>query len=690
MKHFTKFLIAFMLLLGFTALAQPNIRVRGNTVDIWNVSDYNSDNQVIFSLGDRKDWEIRDAVPGQNHIWPSSRPALISGKDYATTPRANATGGRATSLDSFSVDVATSILIAIPTNTLNASGWTATGGSFNSSISTFYYYTYDYSPSEGWVDFPYYDDDKPTIIFAERGHIKWDNPKTIDEFAEGVLIWDGESTYNRSGRVYDPNIIIMPNGDYIAGIKNRLFKSTDKGLTWSLLSNDLQGIWHASVFLHNGELYLIGDRPDGDARITKSTDGGQTWQPLVNLNFKSRNVPSEVLVGNGRIWFANEEYESGIINLASAPVNSDLMDPNSWVRTNRTDSNPRTSRTDQEPCMIMDTDGWPIAMPEKGPPIKAGSVTGAGRMFDRSLFNLDGSGSKFTALYDDVTGKYYALTSIGDPRSALALHSSYDLQNWTLEQELFRSPASRFHGFNYPFMKIDGDDLIFVLRMAFENERGQPIRWHDANMFTFHRVRNFRDLSPCSVIPYYNVNNTGWELSGDGSVTVDAGGSVEFGPQSNVDSDRNVGSWSWTGPNGFTANTREILISNLGPSDVGTYTATNTNSNNCESSFEFYVDGAGYEIPPTVSFAAPVDGATFSAGDNIGTVEVLATDSDGSISNVNLYLDGSATSIRQENGFPYEWNAPGQNDPALQTLSAGTHTLRAVAVDNEGAIGEAT
>ncbi|WP_124981884.1 T9SS type A sorting domain-containing protein, partial [Nonlabens xiamenensis] len=52
-------------------------------------------------------------------------------------------------------------------------------------------------------------------------------------------------------------------------------------------------------------------------------------------------------------------------------------------------------------------------------------------------------------------------------------------------------------------------------------------------------------------------------------------------------------------------------------------------------------------------------------------------------------LDGSTTSIRQENGAPYEWNAPGQNDPALQTLSAGTHTLRAVAIDNEGATGEA-
>ncbi|WP_164510823.1 T9SS type A sorting domain-containing protein, partial [Nonlabens xiamenensis] len=52
-------------------------------------------------------------------------------------------------------------------------------------------------------------------------------------------------------------------------------------------------------------------------------------------------------------------------------------------------------------------------------------------------------------------------------------------------------------------------------------------------------------------------------------------------------------------------------------------------------------------------------------------------------------LDGSTTSIRQENGAPYEWNAPGQNDPALQTLSVGTHTIRAVVVDNEGATAEA-
>ena len=41
-------------------------------------------------------------------------------------------------------------------------------------------------------------------------------------------------------------------------------------------------------------------------------------------------------------------------------------------------------------------------------------------------------------------------------------------------------------------MQIDEDDLIFVLRHAHENERGQPQRWHDANHLTFHRSKTFR------------------------------------------------------------------------------------------------------------------------------------------------------------------------------------------------------
>ncbi|MEJ6578510.1 MAG: hypothetical protein QNL33_01370 [Akkermansiaceae bacterium] len=70
--------------------------------------------------------------------------------------------------------------------------------------------------------------------------------------------------------------------------------------------------------------------------------------------------------------------------------------------------------------------------------------------------------------------------------------SSSDLKKFTFERKILEGRSDHFDGHNYPFMQIDEDDLIFVLRHAHGNERGQPQRWHDANHLTFHRSKTFR------------------------------------------------------------------------------------------------------------------------------------------------------------------------------------------------------
>jgi hypothetical protein len=90
---------------------------------------------------------------------------------------------------------------------------------------------------------------------------------------------------------------------------------------------------------------------------------------------------------------------------------------------------------------------------------------------------------------------------------------------------------------------------------------------------------------------------------------------------------------------------------------------------------------------PTVSFSQPTAGANLAALANPHVV-VNATDSDGSIANVRLYVNG--TLQHQENNAPYEWGLPGQGDTLLTNMPAGSYTLRAVATDNAGATSEAT
>ncbi len=76
--------------------------------------------------------------------------------------------------------------------------------------------------------------------------------------------------------------------------------------------------------------------------------------------------------------------------------------------------------------------------------------------------------------------------------------------------------------------------------------------------------------APAAITPYIQVNEGIWSLSD--SVTVFLGTAVNLGPRP-----LSGGSWSWAGPDGFTANTREITNIPL-KYGVNTFTAAHTNS----------------------------------------------------------------------------------------------------------------
>ena len=91
---------------------------------------------------------------------------------------------------------------------------------------------------------------------------------------------------------------------------------------------------------------------------------------------------------------------------------------------------------------------------------------------------------------------------------------------------------------------------------------------------------------------------------------------------------------------------------------------------------------------PTVSFKIPSGNSSVNVGYKLNT-EVAASDADGSVANVNLYINDKL--IRQEKVAPYEWghaNSPNPNE--LNGLSAGTYTIKAVATDNDGATAQDT
>ncbi len=99
------------------------------------------------------------------------------------------------------------------------------------------------------------------------------------------------------------------------------------------------------------------------------------------------------------------------------------------------------------------------------------------------------------------------------------------------------------------------------------------------NKTTSLKIMN--DCPPSEIHPYCQVNGQWYESA---IMYVDAGDNIVLSPQADN------GSWSWSGPNGFTSYSREISISNITGSDEGNYIATYSNSCGTTSEIVFSVD----------------------------------------------------------------------------------------------------
>ncbi|HLP04658.1 MAG TPA: glycoside hydrolase N-terminal domain-containing protein, partial [Paludibacter sp.] len=81
---------------------------------------------------------------------------------------------------------------------------------------------------------------------------------------------------------------------------------------------------------------------------------------------------------------------------------------------------------------------------------------------------------------------------------------------------------------------------------------------------------DFGTATTAAINPFYTINS---EAKTAGAIVeVLRGATVTLSPESTVDG----GSWAWTGPNNFTASTREITLSNAAYTQSGNYIATQT------------------------------------------------------------------------------------------------------------------
>ncbi|HUT01840.1 MAG TPA: hypothetical protein VM031_05260 [Phycisphaerae bacterium] len=321
--------------------------------------------------------------------------------------------------------------------------------------------------------------------------------------------------------------------------RTSLALSNDDGKSWADIG-DLDGQFWSGLFVHDGSVYTLGTSARyGSVVIRRSDDGGLTWtQPLdehsglllaggngtAAPNYHTAPVP--VLIKDGRIYRALEDndplnwpggFQSFVV---SADLSSNLLEASSWTVSNKLGFNPAwvpagwttSSPGWLEGNVVEAPNGeiWNILRFNADPEVDKAAIVrvsadGTLVTFDpaNGFIDFPGGGHKFTIRRDPVTGLYFTLVNDNtDPnypsqRNLLSLFASADLIIWehltTLledDQDLLWAQSVALTGFQYADWQFDGDDLIYLVRTAYD---GAP-NYHDANRVTFHRLEDFRGL----------------------------------------------------------------------------------------------------------------------------------------------------------------------------------------------------
>lgn len=342
-----------------------------------------------------------------------------------------------------------------------------------------------------------------------------------------------------------PGIAVLPDGAYLAKCDEfgpqstentravtRVFRSGDRGRTWQPVAR-VEGMYWATVFVHRGAAYLLGtDKQNGRLVIMRSTDGGANWsQPrdaksgLLGGQGTYHCAPVPVVAHDGRLWRAMEDTMAGggwgahfRAFMLSVPEDADLIDAANWTFSHPLARNPAWLEGKfggwLEGNAVVTPAGGIIDLLRvdfRSPHEKAAmihlSTDGKQATFDPAIDLIDfpGGCKKFTVRFDSQTQRYWSLTNWVPKRHAnanperarntLALTTSTDLRHWEVRTVLLYHPDPLRHGFQYADWLCDGDDLIAVVRTAFDDGAGGAHNCHDANFLTFHRFRGFRSLS---------------------------------------------------------------------------------------------------------------------------------------------------------------------------------------------------
>ena len=341
-------------------------------------------------------------------------------------------------------------------------------------------------------------------------------------------------------------IVRTTNGDDGASY---VYYSTNQGSAWTACSTTKGAAGKVAI---SADGVAILHSPSGSSTIWRTTDNGGSWTSVSGVAI-SNAIPIADRVNSNYFYIHN-------LSSGQMLVSSDKGASFSVA------GNPGATSTPWEPTYIRTVPG------------NEGHV----------WVPLIGNGLKYStdhgATYTTVSNvTYCSAVGIGKADVSAAYPTVFIWGTVGGVKGLFRSTDK---GANWIRMNDDAHEFGgTTLLIGDFNVFGRVYMWG-----TLGRGLIYWDpCSPTTIAPWAQVNGGSWQQTA--TATLAAGGSLMFGPQPVTG-----GSWSWSGPNNFSATTREVSISNIQTNQAGNYVATYTNSGGCQSSQTFTVTVSGFNI----------------------------------------------------------------------------------------------
>jgi len=354
--------------------------------------------------------------------------------------------------------------------------------------------------------------------------------------------------------VHDPGLTILPNGHLIvcAPIWSRgayetskeaedkvvrVYRSTDGGKSWEQRCTKTWA--ESTLFPYEGKLYMfVQIKTFEGVWVTVSEDEGKTWADPVEVikgapDRQFWSLQMGMLVKDGWLYWANGKgyQDMGVI---ACELSKGLMNPAAWRASDvvvmpipkevqsGTYKDGHTMR-----CLegnVVEVGGRMLILARAV--INRYGTSNMGAMFDLTngkdkldlkftqLVSIPGGQCKFYILKDEPSKLFWMASnlpsnsmdlihaaetypsaypkdwqSLREDRRNLMLWYSLDAINWFPAGWIAKARKSN-QSFMYPSMVVDGEDLVILSRSAVDSGC-----YHDADVVTFHRVRNFRSLA---------------------------------------------------------------------------------------------------------------------------------------------------------------------------------------------------